>query len=483
MEHVDVLIVGAGISGIGAACHLRRAHPDRSFTILEGRETFGGTWDLFRYPGVRSDSDMYTFGYSFKPWTLGRDIAPASDILAYLGETIDEYVLEPSIRYGHRVKRVAWSSEDRRWTVTVERLDDGAILGITCQFLVTGTGYYDHERGHTPTLPGLEDFRGRVVHPQHWPDDLDHARKRVLIVGSGATAVTLVPAMAATAAHVTMLQRSPTYVVSRPSKEPAAAWLGRFLPAAAVHTLIRSRNTAMRWLFYRLAQRFPAPIRRSLLERARTAMGDKVDVDTHFSPSYAPWDQRMCLIPDGDLFDALQSERASVVTDTIERFDATGVQLTSGARVDADVVVTATGLQLSFLRGIEMVVDGRVVDAADLVTYRGVLFGNVPNWVALLGYTSASWTLKVDLACGYLCRLLSFMDGHGYDTVMPVLDEEDEPTRTYFASLASAGYVQRGEGAMPRQRNTGPWRNRDDYFADLVALRYAGLEDGVLRFG
>ncbi|MEM6926770.1 MAG: NAD(P)/FAD-dependent oxidoreductase [Myxococcota bacterium] len=482
MEHVDVLIVGAGISGIGAACHLRRELPDRTFVLLEGRDTFGGTWDLFRYPGIRSDSDMYTFGFAFRPWPSNEGIASAEAIRTYLGDTIDEYALGAAIRYRHRVLRVAWSSSARRWTVTARRLDDGAVVQLTCGFLVTGTGYYDYERGYTPDFSGLDDFEGDVVHPQHWPEDLDCTGKRVVVVGSGATAVTLVPALAPVAAHVTMLQRSPSYVVSRTRTEPISAWLRRWLPPQVAHTVIRAKNSLMAWLLFRLAKRFPDRVRQILVDGVRQGTDDAVDVDAHFTPTYGPWDQRLCFVPDGDLFEALKSDRADVVTDTIDHFDSKGVVLASGERLDADVVVTATGLQLKFLGGIEMQVDGRTVDASDLVTYRGVLFGNVPNWLALMGYTSSSWTLKVDLAARYLCRLLRSMERRGADLVVPVLDEDDQPTLPYMAHLANAGYVRRGARALPRQRTTGPWRNRDDYFADLAALQYGRLDDGVLRF-
>lgn len=479
MEHVDVIIVGAGISGIGVAAHLRQRQPDRTFVMLEGRHAIGGTWDLFRYPGIRSDSDMYTFGYAFKPWVADRNLATAEAIRNYLHETVDEYNLEPHIRFHHRVLEAAWSSTERRWRLRVQR-KDGGVVDLTCHFLVTGTGYYNYERGHTPDLPGLDTFEGQVIHPQHWPENLDYAGKRVLIVGSGATAVTLVPEMAKTAAHVTMLQRSPTFVISRPAQDPVAMWLKRWFPAGMAHTMVRTKNTVMGWLLYRLAQGIPERIRKYLLDQAREGTEGKVDVDVHFNPKYNPWDQRLCLIPEGDLFEALKSDRADIVTDTIERFGPTGVTLASGQTIDADIVVTATGLQLQFLGGIDMSIDGRPLDAADLVTYKGVMFGNVPNWMAVIGYTSASWTLKVDLAAIWLCRLFDHMERHGFDVATPRYTTGE--TQPYMAKLSSAGYIQRGLAQMPRQGTTAPWLNRDDYFGDVMSLRWGTIDDGVLAF-
>jgi len=478
MEHVHVLVVGAGISGIGTGCTLKREHPERSFVILEGRDALGGTWDLFRYPGIRSDSDMYTFGYAFRPWRSSRDIASGDAILAYLRETVAEYGLEPHIRYGHRVLRLSWSSSEGRWTATVRR--DDAEIELTADFLVTGTGYYDYERGHEPEIPGLDAFAGPVVHPQRWPEDLEYTGKRVLVVGSGATAVTLVPALAEAAAHVTMLQRSPTYVASRPAVDRLARILKLWLPERLAHRLIRAKNIAWSRFAYRLARWRPDLVRRTLLERARELTGGEIDVDVHFAPAYDPWDQRVCLVPDDDLFEVLRTERATIVTDTIERFDEGGVVLTSGGRIDADIVVTATGLRMLFLGGIAMDVDGRPVEASELVTYKGVMFGGVPNWVAMIGYTSASWTLKVDLAAQYLCRLLSHMDRYGHEVVVPE-PAETGPTRPYMANLTS-GYVLRHQAEMPRQGSVDPWLNHDDYYADRRTLLREPIDDGALRF-
>ncbi|MGF1465545.1 MAG: flavin-containing monooxygenase [Sandaracinaceae bacterium] len=482
MEHVNVLIVGAGVSGIGAACHLRRECPEHTFTILEARADLGGTWDLFRYPGIRSDSDMYTFGYAFKPWAADRDIATGDAILGYLDETVREHGLRDAIRFGHRVETLSWSSRDARWVARVTRLEDGASLDISCDFLVTCTGYYDYEHGYLPPFEGLERYRGVVAHPQHWPEDLDYTGKRVLVIGSGATAVTLVPAMAGTAAHVTMLQRSPTYMFSRPWEDAVALWLRERLPARLAHALIRWKNIGFQLGSYAWTRVAPGRARKMLRDMAVEGLGPDIDVDVHFNPSYDPWDQRLCLIPDGDLYRALRTGAATVVTDTIDHFTETGVALASGATIDADVVVPATGLELKFLSNIAMDVDGAPVEPGSLVTYRGVMFANVPNWAAVVGYTSASWTLKADLVSGFVCRLLRRMRDKGYDTVVPVLDGPPATTLPFMTNLTS-GYIQRGAQRMPKQGDRSPWTNPDNYLRDLLSLRWRRLDDGILRFG
>lgn len=481
MEHVNVLIVGAGISGIGAACHLRRDNPDHTFAIIEGRKALGGTWDLFRYPGIRSDSDMYTFGYSFKPWVDDQDIATGDAILRYLEETVDEYELREHIRFSHHVLKVTWSSNDRRWVATIKRLEDDTVFEISADFLLTCTGYYRYDKGYLPKFEGFDDYAGVVAHPQHWPKDLDYDGKRVLVIGSGATAVTVVPAMAETASHVTMLQRSPTYMFSRPAVDPVASWLKKRLPVGAAYALTRLKNVLLQRTLYKLARLRPDMTRKRLRRMAQEAVGPHVDVDVHFNPTYAPWDQRICLIPDDDLYAALREGRASVVTDTIDHFDADGVVLTSGERIDADVVVPATGLELQFLGGIEMEVDGEAIDASKLVTYRGFMFANVPNWASVFGYTSASWTLKADLISGYVCRLLRHMRENGYDVVVPPAPEPDAPTQPFITSL-SAGYIQRAIDRMPRQGTSGAWVNHDDYARDVLQLKLGRIDDGVLRF-
>jgi len=481
LEHFDVLIVGAGISGIGTACHLRREHPERSFAILEGRDAIGGTWDLFRYPGIRSDSDMYTFGYSFRPWEEDQDIASGDAILSYLQETVAEYDIERTIRFGHRVQSLEWSTAHRRWTLQV-RQDDGSEVAFTCDFLVTCTGYYDYAQGHMPEFEGVEDFRGQVVHPQHWPADLDYTGKKVVVIGSGATAVTLVPTMAQDAEHVTMLQRSPTYVVSRPAADAIAKKLRGVLPAKTAHQLVRAKNVLMGRFIYRFSKRSPDRVRAFIRKQAMEMLGPDVDVDTHFNPSYDPWDQRLCLVPDGDLYESLKAGSASIVTDTIERFTETGVELSSGEVLEADLVVPATGLKLQFLGGATLTVDGEQLNPEDLVSYRGVMFGEVPNWIAVIGYTSASWTLKADLTATYLTRLLTFMDERGYDMVKPQLPSSGVHKRPIMANLASAGYVKRAADALPQQGTAAPWVNGDDYARDYLQLRWQRIDDGVLAF-
>ena len=482
MEHTDVLIVGAGISGIGMGCRLKIKNPDVSFVILEGRAAIGGTWDLFRFPGIRSDSDMYTFGYDFRPWQDARAIAPGEAIVRYLEETVDAYGLRDAIRFGHRVEALAWSTADRRWTVEVRCADDGSLRKLSCRFLVTCTGYYDYTGGYQPDFPGLDDFAGRVVHPQSWPDDLDHDGQRILVVGSGATAVTLVPALAETAGHVTMLQRSPSYVFNRPAIDHVARWLKAWLPAGWAHRLIRTKNILLQWYGVYMARTRPGKVRQYLQEQTAEQVGNAVDVDVHFNPRYNPWEQRLCVSPDGDLFEALRRGTASVVTDSIDRFTPTGVLLQSGETIDADVVVTATGLRLQFLGGASVQVDGRTVEPHEMLSYRGLMYAGVPNWVAIIGYTAASWTLRSDLIADYVCRLLKLMKARGADMVTPVLDERPRETKPMMANIESAGYVQRGGDAMPRQGTEAPWRNYDNYLRDYFSLRWGRIDDGVLRF-
>lgn len=481
MEHVNVLIVGAGISGIGMGCHLRKRCPDKSFTILEGRASLGGTWDLFRYPGIRSDSDMFTFGYSFKPWVQDQDIASGEAILRYLEETVDEHGLRDEIRFDSRVETLSWSSEHKRWVARVS-CADGASYEISCDFVVAGTGYYDYERGYLPEWEGFDRYRGVVARPQHWPEDLDYAGKRVLVIGSGATAVTLVPSMAKSAAHVTMLQRSPTYIFSRPAEDPIAKTLRAHLPTTLAYKLSRAKNITLQRAAYAWARVAPQRARAMMRQQALDGVGPDVDVDVHFNPRYQPWDQRVCLIPDDDLYRALREERASIVTDTIDHFTETGVVLTSGQVIEADIVVPATGLSLKFLSNIRMDIDGEPVSSGELVTYKGMMFAGIPNFAAVFGYTSASWTLKADLACEYVCRLLQHMKRQRYDVVVPELEDRSEATRPLMGALDS-GYVKRAADRMPKQSSRKPWANLDDYFGDVVAIRLGRIEDGALRFG
>jgi monooxygenase len=479
-EHVDVLIVGAGLSGIGAACHLRTEHPQRSFELLEMRDALGGTWDLFRYPGIRSDSDMHTLGYRFRPWTEAQAIADGPAILEYIRDTAREYDVERHIRYGHRVVRASWSTPDARWTVEVERTDTGERVARTCHFLLVCSGYYDYERGYLPDFPGLERFGGRFVHAQHWPEDLDHAGRRVVVIGSGATAVTLVPAMAEDAASVTMLQRSPTYIVAMPGRDPVADLLRRRLPERAAYFLTRWKNVLMQSVSYKLSRRRPALAKRLIRLGVKRQLPAGYDVDTHFKPRYDPWDQRVCLVPDGDLFQAIRRERASIVTDHVETFTETGVRLRSGRELEADIVVAATGLNLLALGGIQLVVDGREVDISQTMAYKGTMLEGVPNAAFLVGYTNASWTLKADLASEYVCRLLRHMDEHGHRQCVPVNDDPAmgrEPLLDF-----SAGYVLRKRDEFPDQGTRAPWRLHQNYALDIRGFRFARLEDGVMRF-
>ena len=476
---LDVLIVGAGISGIGAAYHLATKLPGKTFAILEGRDAIGGTWDLFRYPGIRSDSDLHTFGYSFKPWTHENAIAGADAILDYLRDTVAENGLGEHIRFGHRVIGASWSSATARWTVTTQRTDTGETVELTCRFLFSGTGYYDYEAGYTPEFEGTEDFAGRIVHPQHWPEDLDHAGKKVVVIGSGATAITLVPSMADTAAHVTMLQRSPSYVMSLPAKDAIANLLPRLLGGERAYRVTRRKNVAIQRAIYRLSRRHPELVRRVLRFDAKRRLGDSCDVDTHFAPAYDPWDQRLCIVPDGDLFRAIRDGRASVVTDRIERFTERGLLLESGAELEADIVVTATGLNLLPLGGIEMRVDGESVDLPATTVYKSMMLSDVPNFAFAFGYTNASWTLKVDLVCEHVCRLLSRMDARGADTAVPVCAHEGMERRPFLD--LSSGYVQRAVDRFPRQGTVGPWNVEMAYEQDVARLREGAVEDPELQ--
>jgi cation diffusion facilitator CzcD-associated flavoprotein CzcO len=477
-EHFDVVVVGAGLSGIGAGYHLKTACPDRSFVILEGREAIGGTWDLFRYPGIRSDSDMYTLGYAFKPWREAKAIADGPSILRYVRETAAENGVDGHIRFKHLVRRASWSTEDARWTVEAE--SEGKTVRFTCAFLFLCGGYYNYQAGYTPEFPGRERFKGTVVHPQFWPDDLDYSGKRVVVIGSGATAVTLVPEMAKDAAHVTMLQRSPTYVVSRPAEDAMANWLRAHLPGKLAYDIVRWRNVLFGMWFFNLARKQPAKVKANILKMVREQLGPDYDVETHFTPRYNPWDQRLCLVPDADLFHQLRAGRASVATDHIETFDETGIRLKSGAHLEADVIVTATGLDLKVWNGLEISVDGRRVEAADTLSYKGMMYEGVPNLASAFGYTNASWTLKCDLTCEFVCRILNHMKATGRRQATPVNadpDVEFEPWLDF-----SSGYVQRAMARFPKQGSRAPWRLDQNYAKDLMNLRYARLEDGVLQF-
>jgi monooxygenase len=482
-DHFDVLIVGAGLSGIGAGYHLQQKCPNKSFAILEGRDCIGGTWDLFRYPGVRSDSDMFTLGYSFKPWLEAKAIADGPQILNYVRETAAENGIDSKIRFNHRVRRASWSTRDARWTVEAERRSGkGATetVTFTCSFLFMCSGYYKYEDGYTPEFAGRENFTGLIVHPQKWPEDLDYAGKRVVVIGSGATAVTLVPEMARTAGHVTMLQRSPTYVVSRPAQDPFANKLRRNLPSRLAYHLIRWRNVLWGMYFFQLSRRKPARVKELILGGVKMALGPDYDIATHFTPRYNPWDQRLCLVPDGDLFKAIKDNRASVATAEIETFTKDGIRLKDGSVLEADIIVTATGLVLQVMGGMEVAVDGRKVDFAKTLNYKGMMYSDVPNLASAFGYTNASWTLKCDLTCEYVCRLINYMDRHGYRQCMP---HNDDPTITEMPSLDfSSGYVQRSIAKMPKQGSKRPWRLYQNYALDIVSLRFGKIDDGVMQY-
>jgi monooxygenase len=483
-EHLDVLIVGAGLSGIGAAWHLQKKCPGKSFAILEARQASGGTWDLFRYPGVRSDSDMYTLGYSFRPWKEAKAIADGPSILTYIREVARDHGIDERIRYGYKVVAAAWSTPDARWTVEVETGpggDNGRVpRRLTCNFLWMCSGYYDYEAGYLPEFAGMERFGGRIVHPQKWTDDIDYAGKRVVVIGSGATAVTLVPAMAEKAEHVTMLQRSPTYMVARPSQDALANRLRRRLPIKLAYAATRWRNVLLGMYFYQMCKRKPDKVKSLLLGGVRQMLGPDYDVDTHFTPRYNPWDQRLCLVPDADFFRAIRRGKVSLVTDHIETFTETGLKLKSGAELLADLIVTATGLVLVPLGGARLSVDGRAVDPAKTFIYKGMMYSDVPNLASVFGYTNASWTLKADLVCEYVCRLINHMDRGGWRQCTP---RNGDPTLAEEPWVNfSSGYIQRALSLQPKQGSKRPWKLYQNYALDLLSLRFGSVRDRAMVF-
>jgi monooxygenase len=479
-EHVDVLIVGAGLSGICAAYYVQTRCPKKSYAIFEGRDAIGGTWDLFRYPGVRSDSDMHTLGYSFRPWRAAKAIADGPAILSYVRETAMVYGIDKQIRYHHRMRRASWSSEAGLWTVEAERGPDEEPTTLTCNFLFMCTGYYEYAQGFTPEWPGVASFGGRIVHPQQWPEDLDYAGKRVVVIGSGATAVTLVPAMAESAAHVTMVQRSPTYIVARPSEDAIANWLHRFLPSRFAHRLVRSKNIAFGMYFYDLARRRPQQVKEAIIKLAREQLGPDYDVERDFAPTYNPWDQRLCLVPDGDLFKAMKQGKVSIVTDQIDTFTPVGLRMRSGDELAADIIITATGLNMRLMSGVQLAVDGAPVDLSKTLSYRGMMYSGVPNLASAFGYTNASWTLKCELIAQYVCRLLNYMDRHGYAECLP----QRPAGATSDASVVNltSGYVERARATLPHQGTHTPWRTYQNYVRDVFNLRMARLNDGAMQF-
>ncbi|MGW5724246.1 flavin-containing monooxygenase [Amycolatopsis sp. NPDC003865] len=477
-EHVDVVIVGAGLSGIGAACRLQERLPGKTYAVLEARDTIGGTWDLFRYPGIRSDSDMFTLGYPFRPWRDPKAIADGPSILSYIRSTASEHGIVDRIRFGHRVVRASWSSSSALWTVSTAH---GATF--TCRFLYLCSGYYSYESGHVVDFPGRAEFAGEIVHPQHWPESLDHTDKRVVVIGSGATAVTLVPALAGQASHVTMLQRSPSYIVARPGSDALADRIRALLPEKLAHRVVRGKNVVLGTLFFQLMRRLPRRASLALRKRVAAQLPASIPVDPHFVPSYDPWDQRLCLVPDADLFRALRSGKADIVTDRIARFTASGISLESGRSLDADIIVTATGLRLVAFGGIALTVDGRAVVPGDQRAYKGMMFGGVPNLAWCVGYTNNSWTLRADLTSQYVCRLLEYLDRRGYAFCAP--DEESAAAAGRprpIVDLAS-GYIKRAAPGLPKQGERRPWLMRQNYLLDFADMRLGRVDDGVMRFG
>ncbi len=477
--YVDVLIVGAGLSGIGAAVHLGKRAPQKSYAIIEARDAIGGTWDLFRYPGIRSDSDMYTLGYNFKPWTEQKAIADGPSILNYVNETADEYGIRDHIRFGHKMVRADWSSADSEWTVTCTTRDGERKL--RCNFLFMCSGYYSYDEGLEAVFDGADDFRGTIIHPQFWPDNFDYAGKKVVVIGSGATAVTVVPEMAKTAGHVTMLQRSPTYMVSRPGEDKIGLALGAVLPPRLAYGITRWKNVLLGMFFFRLARRKPEAMKQRFIDMAQKHLGPDYDM-SHLTPSYNPWDQRVCAVPDGDMFEAIREGRVDIVTGHIERFDAAGIKLKSGQHIDADVIVTATGLKLQVAGGAAIYKDGARIDFAKTYNYKGVMFSGVPNFAITFGYTNASWTLKADLTSEYICRLLNQMDARGArvatPTIRPGEDIGEEPMLDF-----SSGYVTRALSYLPKQGAVHPWKLNQNYIKDRAILRHRPVDDGVMEFG
>lgn len=477
-NHVDVMIIGAGLSGIGAAYHLQKSCPGKTFAILESRQAIGGTWDLFRYPGIRSDSDMYTLGYSFKPWTdYTKIIADGSAIRDYIQETARENGIDRQIRFGHKVTGMSWSTPAAKWTIQA-RTDAGEDVTFTSSFVISCTGYYNYEAGYTPDFPNIKKFKGQVIHPQQWPEDLDYTGKKVVVIGSGATAVTLVPAMADKAAHVTMLQRSPTYVASIPQKDNISINLRRFLPEMAVYRMGRTRNVALQMGVFNLAKKQPNVVRKALLAQVKAQVGKDFDMK-HFTPTYNPWDERLCAVPSGDLFKVLRKGRASVVTDHIDTFTAKGIKLKSGQELEADIIITATGLDILFMGGISVKLDNQPYDMTKTMNYKGIMFRDVPNLALIFGYTNSSWTLKADISSEYICRLLNLMDKKGLRQATP-RNHDSSVVPEAFVNMQS-GYIQRAAGKLPQQGNKAPWKVYMNYALDLATLRYKPMEDGSLE--
>ncbi len=479
-NHFNVIVVGAGISGIGAGYYLQKKCPNKSFVILEGRDNIGGTWDLFRYPGIRSDSDMNTMGFRFKPWMGVKSIADGPSILSYLQETVKENDLNKKIHFNQWVNEASWSSEDAQWTVQAENKKTQEHQDFTCDFLFLCGGYYNYEEGYTPHFAGRENFLGQIIHPQKWPKNLDYKNKKVVVIGSGATAVTIIPTMAEEAAHVTMLQRSPTYFLSAPDEDPVGNFLRKIISSKLTYKLVRWKNIRFQWWFFQKCRKFPKKVKEFLIKQVREELGPNYDIETHFTPKYNPWEQRMCLVPNGDFFNAINAGKASVITDHIDRFTKKGIKLKSGGEVEADLIVTATGLNLEVCNGIKLEVDNNEVDISKTMTYKGMMFSDVPNLVATFGYTNASWTLRADLTSEYVCRLLNFMDKKGYANCCPRTAEHVEQDGDWLDF--TSGYVKRSMHKFPKQGSRDPWRNTQNFPKDVLAIRWGNIDNKELKF-
>jgi monooxygenase len=479
IEHLDVVIVGAGISGISTAWHLQDRCPTKSYAILERRENIGGTWDLFKYPGIRSDSDMFTLGFRFKPWTSAKAIADGASIWDYINEAAAENGIDKHIRTGHRVTSVDWSDADNRWTINVE--EAGQAKQLTASFLSVCSGYYNYDEGYSPEFPGAADFTGQIIHPQHWPEGLDYAGKKIVVIGSGATAITLIPSLVNEGAgHVTMLQRSPTYIGSLPLVDPVAAQANKYLPKDVAHVVNRWKAIAMATGQYQLARRFPKMFKKALKDMATRRLPDGFDYEKHFSPRYNPWDERVCLAPNGDFFKTIKAGKANVVTDTIDTFTETGIKLTSGEELQADIIITATGLNMQLFGGATATRNGEPIDLTKAMTYKGLMLSGVPNMAITFGYTNASWTLKADLVSEFICRVLNYMDANGFDRVEPQHPGDsvgEEPFMDF-----TPGYFRRAMDTLPKSGSVAPWKLKQNYFFDLRLIRHGKVDEESLHF-
>lgn len=478
-NYFDVIVVGAGLSGIGAAHYLQTDCPDKTYALLEMRDTIGGTWDLFQYPGIRSDSDMYTLGYTFRPWTLSKAIADGGDILKYIRDTAKEEDIEKNIRYNHKIITSKWSSEEQQWTIEVKRTDTKETVQFTCNFLLMCSGYYNYDHGYTPNFKGADKFKGQIIHPQKWTSDIDYTDKKIIVIGSGATAVTLVPELSKKASKVIMLQRSPSYIASAPSEDKTANFLRKTLPSKIAYSISRWKKVLTGMFFYYLAKKKPKWVKKIIRDGTQKALGTDYDVAKHFTPKYDPWDERFCLVPDGDLFHALAKKKAEIVTDHIDQFTETGILLKSGETLEADIIVTATGLDLKFMAGLQVTVNNKKVKASELYVYRGTMFSNVPNLALITGYTNASWTLKSDLSSQFICRVINHMHKTNTREVTPELngDMDNIPLIDF-----SSGYIERAKGKLPKQGTKRPWKLNQNYVLDIMNYKYSKLKDDVLKF-